>query len=199
MGGQHLDASEEGVARALRSSHRRRVAVERSAEGSVEPRLTAGRTERREPRESLDEDAEEARLAIGELGDAAARCLEAADERCEQGDARQDDEGEVRHGDHVYGADREQVAHAVAVYGETLLEEERLHLVRVRVRVRVGGAGRGQGRGWLGSAVKSGSGVGVGLEGARLHRLEIGRKELLDRGARRALEVLMVGGHQRAQ
>ena len=37
------------------------------------------------------------------------------------------------------------------------------------------------------------------VEGARLHRLEIGRKELLDRGARRALEVLMVGGHQRAQ
>ena len=83
------------------------VAVERAAEGKVEPRLTAGRTERREPRESLDEDAEEARLAISELGDAAAGGLEAADERGEQGDARQDDEGEARHGEYVYGADRD--------------------------------------------------------------------------------------------
>ena len=58
-GGKDLDAREEGVARALRAVHGGRVAIERLAEGGVEARLAARRTERRQPGERLDETAEE--------------------------------------------------------------------------------------------------------------------------------------------
>ena len=44
-GGEHLDAREEGVARAVRVAQRGGVAVERRAEGGVEKRLAARRAQ----------------------------------------------------------------------------------------------------------------------------------------------------------
>eukprot|EP00964_Phaeocystis_antarctica_P045504 scaffold26203_cov65-Phaeocystis_antarctica.AAC.1 len=47
---------------------------------------------------------------IGELGDTVARRFEPTDEGGERGEAGHHDEGEARHGDDVYGADREREA-----------------------------------------------------------------------------------------